>query len=161
MEKGGFQNQPLMRLTLGLTLLFLVGLWITNFFMYFSKMGLTPHSVVEYYLGSETQFTLPRSYQSMLETSHFHLPIMAIVILMLTHLVIFVPLKNSLKVLLILISFLSAFLGEGAGWLVRFVSPHFAFLKILCFIVFQTMMGLLLAALGSYIAMPGRPRARK
>ena len=66
MEKGGFQSQPLMRLTLGLTLLFLVGFWITNFAVYFSRMGLWPSSVVAYYNGSEADFRPPRSAESML-----------------------------------------------------------------------------------------------
>jgi len=154
MEKGGFQNNPLMKLTLGFTLLFMVGLWMTNFFFYFSKMGLTPHSVVQYYLGSAANFTPPRSTQSMLEITHFHLPIMGVVILLLTHLVIFAPFKNSIKVGIIAASFLSAFIGEMSSWLVRFVSPHFAILKIFCFLTFQFTLGGLIVILGLFLAFP-------
>jgi len=35
MQEGGFQNNPLMRLTLSLTLLLLLGFWATNLAMYF------------------------------------------------------------------------------------------------------------------------------
>jgi len=41
--------------------------------MYFHNMDLTPASVVSYYLGSEAEFRPPRSYESLLEVSHFHL----------------------------------------------------------------------------------------
>ena len=160
MEKGNFQNNPLMKLTLGFMLLFIFGLWITNFLMVFSKMGFTPTSVATYYLGSQDNFTLPRTPQSMLEVTHFHLPIMALVILMLTHLMIFAPGKNQTKILIIVTTFLSAFLGEASSWLVRFVSPQFAPLKILCFFIFQGMLAYLLVGLGSFLFFSNR-RSKK
>jgi len=154
MEKGGFQSQPLMRLTLGFTLLFFIGLWITNFFFYFTKMGLTPSSVIQYFHGSETNFIPARTFQSMLELTHFHLPIMAVVILLLTHLIIFAPISDKIKVTIISSAFLSAFLGEASSWLVRFISPHFAILKIACFLIFQSVLFILILGLGLYISFP-------
>jgi hypothetical protein len=151
MEKGGFQTNPLMRLTLLWAVLFLTGLWITNFCFYFSKMGFTPQSVVHYYNGSEALFTQPRSYESMLEVTHFHLPMMAIVILILTHLLIFAPWPHKLKVWFISLTFGSALLEEGSGWLVRFVYPGFAILKIISFLVFQAFMAFLLLSLTVYL----------
>jgi hypothetical protein len=151
MQNGGFQGHPQMRLTLLWTVVFLTGLWITNFLFYFSKMGLTPQSVVDYYRGSEALFTQPRSFQTMLETTHFHLPMMAVVILLLTHLLIFGPFSTRFKVWFISGTFGSALLEEGSGWLVRFVHPGFAILKIISFFVFQAMMAFLLFALASFL----------
>jgi hypothetical protein len=151
MEKGGFQTHPLMRLTLLWTVAFLTGLWVTNFLFYFSKMGLAPQSVVNYYNGSETLFTQPRSFEAMLEVTHFHLPMMAIVILLLTHLLIFAPWPNGLKVGFISLTFGSALLEEGSGWLVRFVHPGFAILKIVSFLLFQALMAFLLLALALFL----------
>ncbi|MEX2090181.1 MAG: hypothetical protein WEB62_10435, partial [Bacteroidota bacterium] len=91
LQNGGFQNNPFMRLTLGLMLLFMIGFVATNFALYFAKMDLTPSSVVAYYNGSEEEFRPARTYQSMLEVTHMHLPMMALVILLLTHLIIFAP----------------------------------------------------------------------
>jgi hypothetical protein len=51
-------------------------------------MDLTPGSVISYYLGSEQDFTQPKSYQSMLEVSHFHVFSMGLLVLTLTHLMI-------------------------------------------------------------------------
>jgi len=151
LKTGGLETQPLMRLTLGLTLLLLVLFWATNIAMYFSRMSLTPSSVAAYYLGSEEEFRPPRSAASMLETTHTHLPMMAIVLLLLTHLLIFVPLGRSTKVAFISFTFLSALAEEGAGWLVRFVSPAWAPLKIAGFLGLQGALLFLLAALGLFL----------
>lgn len=147
MQYGGMQQQPLMRLTLYFTLFFLFGFWITNFAMYFAKMNLTPLSVVDYYLGAEAEFRPPRTFQSMLEVTHTHLPMMALVMLVLTHLLIFSAFQHRTKIVFIAAAFLSAFLHEAAGWLVRFIHPAFAWLKVATFVVMQGMLAFLLVAL--------------
>jgi hypothetical protein len=124
--------------------LYVALLWLTNALLYFSKMSLTYGSVVAYYLGSEQQFTEPRSYLGMLEISHFHLFAMGMLLLVLTHLVLFVPLSNRAKVWLIVTPFLSALLDEGSGWLVRFVSPVFAVAKIAGFLALQASLAALI-----------------
>lgn len=159
MQEGGFQYNPLMRLTLGLTLLLLVGFWATNIGMYFSRMGLRPRTVVDYYNGSEEEFRPPRSVESMLETTHMHLPMMGIVLLLLTHLVIFVPMARGAKVAFIVTTFASAALEEGAGWLVRFVSPAFAPLKVVGFLGLQAALAFLIVALGLFLFRAGRRQA--
>ena len=118
-------------------------LWVTNALLYFSKMSLTYGSVVSYYLGSPQQFTEPRSYLGMLEISHFHLFAMGMLLLVLTHLVLFVPISNRAKIWLIVAPFAAALVDEGSGWLVRFVSPVFALLKIAGFLALQTSLALL------------------
>jgi len=117
--------------------LYVALLWVTNALLYFSKMSLTYSSVVAYYLGSPAQFTEPRSYLGMLEISHFHLFAMGMLLLVLTHLVLFIPFGNKTKIALVVVPFLSALLDEGAGWLVRFVSPGFALAKIAGFLALQ------------------------
>lgn len=151
MQGGGFQNHPLMRLTLGLTLVFLVGFTVTNFALYFAKMDLTPGSVVSYYNGSEENFQPARTYQSMLEVTHGHLAMMAVVLLMLTHLVIFTPFSMPTKISLISVTFLSGLLDEASGWLVRFVNPGFAWLKVISFVGLQVSLIVLLFSLGLYL----------
>jgi hypothetical protein len=151
MQEGGFQNNPLMRLTLGLTLVFLVGFWVTNLAVYFSRMDLSPRSVVTYYNGSEEDFRPPRSAATMAETTHMHLPMMGLVLLFLTHLVIFVPMARPAKYTFVIVAFLSALLEEGAGWLVRFVSPAFAPLKVVGFLGLQASILFLIAALSLFL----------
>jgi len=151
MQDGGFQSNSLMRLTLGLTLALLLGFWVTNLSMYFSRMNLRPSSVVSYYNGSEADFRPPRSLESMTETTHMHLPMMALVLLFLTHLTIFVPMPRNAKLAFIVGAFTSAAFEEGGGWLVRFVSPGLAIVKVVGFVGLQSALAILMLALARFL----------
>ena len=87
----------------------------------------------------------------MLEVTHSHLPMMALVVLLLTHLLIFAPFSKRTRVLLIVGAFLSAALDEGAGWLVRFVHPGFAVVKLAAFASLQGILAVLLVALALFL----------
>lgn len=156
MENGGFQNNPLMRLTLWGTFVFLAGLWASNFGMYFSRMGLSPSSVAAYYRGSEETFQPGRTFGSMVESSHGHFAMMAMVLLVLTHLYLFVPGPRRVKAAFVVGTFAAAFLSEGSGWLVRFVHPAFAILKPVAFLAFQAFLGLMLGLLAAFLVRAGR-----
>lgn len=151
MLHGNYRQHVLMRLTLGCTLFLLSGFWITNALLYFRGMGVQPQSVVQYYRGSEAAFTMPRTYGAMLEVTHMHLAMMATVVLLLTHLAIFLPWPMRLRIVLVLATFASALLGEAAGWLVRFVHPGFAFLKVAAFAGLQTGLAILLVGLAVHL----------
>jgi hypothetical protein len=143
---GEWKRNALLRLIIVLFLVYGAALWVTNALLYFNKMGLTYQSVVDYYLGSEARFTQPRSYQGLLEITHFHVFAMGIFILTMAHLLLFVPLRPRTKLWLICLSFLSGLADEGAGWLVRFVHPAFAYAKIGAFLLLQGTLGVLLVA---------------
>jgi hypothetical protein len=134
---GEMSRNRLLQVIVLLYALYVAGLWVTNALLYFGKMDLTPASVVSYYLGSEERFLPPKTFQGMLEVSHFHLFAMGMLLLVLTHLVLFVPLPVGAKVALIVIPFASAALDEGAGWLVRFGHAGFAWLKVAGFLSLQ------------------------
>jgi hypothetical protein len=141
---GEWTRNRLLQTIVALYALYVSGLWLTNALLYFHKMGLTPTSVTDYYLGNEAIFTSPRSYQGLLEVTHFHLFAMGMLLLVLTHLMLFVPVSNRLKAWLIVVPFFSAFLDEGAGWLVRFGHPAFAWAKIGGFLLLQTSLATLI-----------------
>ena len=134
---GEWTRNRLLQTIVVLYAVYVSGLWLTNALLFFHKMNLTPTSVVEYYLGSEERFLSPRSYQGLLEVSHFHLFAMGMLLLVLTHLMLFVPLSNRWKIWLITLPFGAAILDEGSGWLVRFVDPVFAWAKIAGFLLLQ------------------------
>ena len=130
-----------------LVLMFLVYialLWVSNGMMYFHHMDLTPDSVIAYYLGSEQQFTQPRSYQGMLEVSHFHLFSMGMLVLTLTHLMLMTEFPVQLKIWLSSLTYAAALADEAGGWLVRFVDPLFAYFKIAAFVVLELSLVVLL-----------------
>ncbi len=112
-------------------------LWLSNGLMYFHHMDLTAKSVIAYYLGSEEQFTQARSYQGMLEVSHFHLFSMGMLVVTLTHLMLMTEFSIRLKIWLSGLIYLSAIADEAGGWLVRFVHPLFAYFKIASFVFLE------------------------
>jgi hypothetical protein len=140
---GEWNRNRLLQLIVLLYAAYVAALWLTNALLYFEKMGLAPSSVVEYYRGNEERYLSPRSYQGMLEVSHFHLFAMGMLLLVLTHLMLFVPLADRTKAWLIAVPFLAAGLDEGAGWLVRFGHPAFAVAKVAGFLLLQGSLALL------------------
>ena len=161
LQSGGFQQQPLMRMTLGFALLLLACFWFTNLSLYFAHMSLDPASVVSYYRGNEAEFRPARSALSMLEVTHMHLPMFALVTLLLTHLLIFAPLRHGAKVAFIVTAFGSALLSEAAGWMTRFWHPGFAWLKVAMFVTFQGTLAYLIVGLGAYLLSAGSKRRRR
>ncbi len=142
---GEISRNRLLQMIVVLYVLFVAGLWVSNALLYFAKMGLTYGAVVEYYLGNEERFLSPRSYQGLLEVTHFHLFAMGMLLMVLTHLILFVPVSNGTKLALIVVPFFSALLDEAAGWAVRFVHPVFAFAKIAGFLLLQASLAALCA----------------
>ncbi len=141
---GEWSKNRLLQLIVVLYSVYVGLLWLTNGLLYFAKMNLWPSSVVEYYLGVEEKFMPARSYQGLLEVSHFHLFAMGMLLLVLTHLMLFVPVRQGIKAFLIAAPFAAALLDEGAGWLVRFVSPDLAILKVLGFLSLQASLAALI-----------------
>lgn len=160
LSAGGFQAQPLMRLTLGLALVLLAGFWASNLALYLMHMSLNPASVVAYYRGDEARFLPPRSAQGLLEVTHAHLPMFALVLLLLTHLMIFLPGRTGTKAALIVVTFASALVFEAAGWMTRFWSPACAWLKVISFLVLQGTLAWLIVGIGWALARPAASPAR-
>lgn len=141
----GEQNRQMVLNTIVLLFLaYMVLLWVSLGLMYFHRMGLNVASVQDYYLGSPAKFTEPRSYQSLLEVSHAHLFAMGMLAVTLTHLLLFAPISDRIKVILSLCVYTGAIGDEGAGWLIRFVDPRFAIVKISMFLLMEVSLGLLI-----------------
>jgi hypothetical protein len=134
---GEWTRNRLLKVIVLCFLVYTVILWVTNAGLYFAKMGLTPSSVVEYYRGNEERFLQPRSVQGLLELLHFHAFAMGLLLVTLTHLVLFVPISPRTKALGIATAFFSGLGGELSGWGVRFIHPAFAYAKIACFLLLE------------------------
>ena len=144
---GEWNRNGLLRLILFFFLVYVLFFWVTNWVLYFQKMNLDPSSVVSYFRGDpNAEFGQPpRPLGALAETSHFHLFAMGMLVMTLTHLVLFVPVNFRVKGSLTLVTFLSALLNEGSNWLVRFVHPGFAGLKVASFLILQaSLLGLLI-----------------
>jgi hypothetical protein len=136
---GEWSRNRLLKVIVCCFLAYTLILWVTNFGLYFAKMSLAPSSVVEYYRGNEAKFLSPRSLQGLMENLHFHSFAMGILLMTLTHLVLFVPISLRAKAWGIATAFVSGIGGELSGWGVRFLDPAplFAYLKVGCFLALQ------------------------
>ena len=155
---GEWNRNSLLRLIMALYLVFVLLFVVSSALLYWTKMGLDPSSVVQYYLGDVgVEFGRPaRPYKALLETSHMHLFAMGMLVMVLTHLLLFVPVRPALKAWLVLVAFSATLLEELSSWLVRFVSPAFAWLKIGSFVVMEVSLSLLIILLAVYVFNPTR-----
>ena len=155
---GEWDRNAMLRIILLFFLVYVTLFWATNWVMWLTKMDLTPSSVVEYYRGDpEAEFGRPaRPLGALAEQSHFHLFAMGMLVMTLTHLLLFLPTSVRIKGTLVVTTFLAALLDEGGSWLVRFVHPGFAWLKIAAFLVLQASLLGLVVALFVGLARPGR-----
>jgi len=156
LNNGEWRRQDMMRLILGLFLVYMLLFWVTNWVLFLSKFSFDPAVVAAYYQGDPTsEFGAPpRPIAAMAESSHMHLFAMGMLLLTLTHLVIFLPLPVRVKGTLVVGTFLSALLEQGAGWLIRFWGPAFAWVKIGSFVALQVILLGLITALLVGIARP-------
>jgi len=150
---GEWDRNRLLQVIVVLYCLFVGLLWLTNWMLYFDAMDFTTASVVDHYLGNEAEFRAARTYRGMVELAHFHLFAMGMLMLVLTHLALFVPVRSGLKIALIVVPFGSALLSEGAGWLVRWGGAGFAWTKIAGFLLLQgSLAALVIIAIWSVFA---------
>ena len=134
----GEQNRERVLNTIVLLFLaYMILQWLSFGLMFFDRMTLNPESIRTYYLGSEALFKEPRSYKSLLEVSHAHLFSMGMLAVTLTHLLLFTEVSARLKTVLSLLVFFSAIGDELSGWLIRFVHPSFAWLKLGLFLTLE------------------------
>jgi len=134
---GEWTRNRLLKVIVWCFLVYTLILWVSNAGLYFSKMSLAPSSVVDYYLGNEDRYLQPRSLVGLLEVLHFHSFAMGILLLTLTHLLLFVPLSMNTKAIGIAVAFSAGLGGELAGWGVRFVHPAFAYAKVGMFLLLE------------------------
>lgn len=140
---GEWDRNRLLQVVVVLYCFFVFLLWLTNWMLYFDTMDFTTASVVDHYLGNEAEFRDARSSRGMLEQAHFHLFAMGMLMMVLTHLALFVPVRTEWKIGLIVVPFFSAFLSEGAGWLVRWGGAGFAWTKIVGILLLQGSLAML------------------
>ena len=155
---GEWKRNDLLRLILALFLVYMALFWVTNWILWLQKMDFTPSSIVHYFRGDPAdEFGQPaRPLGSLAEQSHFHLFAMGLLVMTLTHLLLFLPTSLKVKGALVMVTFLSALLNEGGSWLVRFVHPGFAWLKLIAFFVLQASLFGLITALFVGVLRPGR-----
>ncbi len=151
----GPSRRPLGRTILALCHVYFLLHWLTGIFMFREKLGFSPAAVTRYYLGDPERFMNPRSFQGLLEITHFHLFAMGLFFMVFTHLLLFTPLRPALQTLLTWLLFAGLSADLAAGWLVRYLHPAFSYLKLAGFWTLQGASLALLLALLAALTNPG------
>ena len=118
------------RLVYSLFLLFVMGGLLTTWLLQFQRIGFGYERIVDYYLGGETsgQISFAKNFNVLLEETHFHTFMMAAIFLILSHLFIATSVSRTAKWLFVLLTFFSNLFDIGGVWLIRYLSPLFAYL---------------------------------
>jgi hypothetical protein len=98
------------------------------------KLGGGVAGVRAFYLGAPERFTSPKSLAGLLEVAVPHLVAVPLVLFAAIHVVGFArKLSRRVFVALVALSFASALAATASGFAVRWVSPAFAWLKVVSF----------------------------
>lgn len=119
----------------GFLLLTLVGLATMAVFQW-KHIGPGPADVAVYFRGGERDgaMVFAKTFRELAEMTHFHAFVMGIVYLILAHLVIATSAPDVVKRGAIVLAFVGL-AGDLVGpWLIRFVSPVFAWAQVSCWL---------------------------
>jgi hypothetical protein len=133
--KGSFTlreaPRPLRLIYSGFLLLVAVGL-LTQIVFEIGRIGVTPESVARYYRGGDVGnvMTFPKTFGQLLEVSHAHAFVMAVVFLILAHLFVATSTSPRFKTIVLVTTF-AGLLGDLVGpWLVRYGAPGWSWLLL-------------------------------
>ena len=95
-----------------------------------ARVGITPTAIATYYRGGDSELAFPKAFWQLVETSHFHLFTVSVVVLVLSHLLYGTPTSTRLRVSLTLVTFAGAVLEILGPWGVRYVAGGCAYALI-------------------------------
>lgn len=123
-------------------LAFMAAGYLSNFLLQYQKGRFSYRGIVEYYCGtpdaeaatvegeSELQLHEPMTAHAILLTTHQHLFIMPVIYLILVHMFFMTSLGHGWKAAGMILPFAGLATDLACPWLIRFVSPYFAALKL-------------------------------
>lgn len=121
----------------------LSGVWL-----FIEKFGLNPSEVYLYFHGNEKEFIMPKSFEGLLETAVPHFMAISTTIFVYAHFLLFTKVISvNKKFLLIFLLFLSASIDIFSPLGIVYGYMIFAYLKVIAFWSFESLMGLLLCIL--------------
>lgn len=94
------------------------------------RTGFNAQAIAAYYRGTDDEMSFPKTFWQLVETSHFHLFIIPVVALILSHLLLGTHASRRLRLGLIVSTFSGALLDVSGPWLVRYVSAFMAWLLL-------------------------------
>ncbi len=114
-------------------------LLISGAMLFFSKLGISFESVQTFYLGNATGFSQAKSSFGLLETALPHLGAMGLFTFVLGHFFLFASKKQKQKTIKpVIIIFIAALLDIGSGFFIIQGWTIFVWVKIISFLLLQS-----------------------
>lgn len=113
---------------------------LSGIMLFEEKIGFSIVNITEYYLGNEEKFITSKTTSGILKIVLPHIFAFGLFSMVLLHFLIFTKHRDTrtLKILIYAI-FLSGFLEIFSPFMIFFGSPFFAYIKILSFILFESL----------------------
>ncbi|QOY53045.1 hypothetical protein [Candidatus Sulfurimonas baltica] len=104
------------------------------------KIGFSLNNILEYYIGNEEKFIPAKNSSGILKTILPHIFVFGLITMVLTHFLVFTKLRYKKSTLtLIYLTFITAFLEIAAPFLIVNGFEFFAYVKLLSFFLFLTL----------------------
>lgn len=102
-----------------------------------SHVGPTPQRVATHYRGGTRDMTMvfPKTFRELVEVTHFHAFVMGLVYLVMAHLFLATRASDRVKRIGIAAAFGGLAGDLVGGWLVRYLSPAFAYALVGCWML--------------------------
>lgn len=126
-----------LRVTLTWFLLFVGIGYATNFTMLAWRTGFTPAGVAAYYRGDEAALRFPKELRELVENFHFHVYIVPVVLLVLTHVFYLTAWSERGKLRVTHLAYVAALADLVAPFLVRYAGAGFAWWKLVSSTVYH------------------------
>ncbi|HEX9779956.1 MAG TPA: hypothetical protein VGB20_01930 [bacterium] len=95
-----------------------------------TRTGLTPHHVMDYYLGNPDRLMFEKTFQELLDVTHAHAFMMPVVLLVLGHLFFLGAWPSGVKRVVVGVAAATMALDIMTPWAVRFWHPGWAYVKL-------------------------------
>jgi hypothetical protein len=135
-----------LRVTLTGFLLFLLAGYASNLALLAWKTGFTPAGVAAYYLGDASGMRFPKELHELLENTHFHIYVVPMVLLVLTHVFFMTPWSERARVAVTILAYGAAALDLAAPWAVWSLGAAFAPLKLFSSVLYHATLFFLVGA---------------
>ena len=120
-------------------------LLVSGYMIFESKIGFSPESISQYYLGDEKMFMAAKTNMGILKLVLPHIFAFSILSMVVIHFMAFTKYKNSMSVMLLIYTILiSQTLEIFSPFLIINISEIFVYLKLLSFFLYTTLIPMVL-----------------
>ncbi|MFN3787919.1 MAG: hypothetical protein ACK4SW_05885, partial [Sulfurihydrogenibium azorense] len=127
----------LLKLNIALFSFAIIIFFLLNVLLFYNKIGFCVECVKTYYLGSQELYTKPKTLEGVFKVFYPHLIPLALISFTLIHLLFFTSFNKTLSLILGVFGFISSFIDNLSGLLIRYVSEVFSAVKLLSFFLLE------------------------